>query len=132
MPCALIFACGAQNMAPDYPLVCHFRILLDPFSNFFYRLDHVSLFEFRPGPMQMGVVPVAVLLFCLLANINGLTVELVHVVQECDVVVSIGVKGVLSDTVLESFCSSCVSLKLKINQAKVVIKLGVNLLVNLA
>lgn len=132
MPCALILACSAQNMTPNYPLVGHFRILLNSLSNLFNSFHHVSLFEFSPSPMQMCVVPIAVLFFGLLTNIYGLAIELVHVVQKCDVVVSIGMKWVLPDAVFELFCSSSVSLKLKINQAKVVIKLGVNLLINLA
>lgn len=51
--------------------------------------------------MSMGVVLVAISFFGFLANVYCLTVELVHVVKEGEVVVCVWMLGVLPDAVFK-------------------------------
>ena len=108
-------------MPPDDPVVGGVGLLDCAFTYLFNRGNAVSSLKFSKCPVPVSVVVVSVGFFCSFADVYSLRVELVHVVQEREIVIRERVLRVYLDASLEVFNSHRVLLQFKIYKAKVVI-----------
>ncbi len=88
--CKLKFAGCPQDEAPNYPIVGVVLVLGDTLANLPNCFDQISLFEFCKGPMPMRVVCMSVELLRLPADLDGICIQLVHIIQESEVIVCVG------------------------------------------
>ena len=88
-------------------------------------LDDVALFVLCESPVTVGVVSSLIVLLGLLADLNCLSVEAMHVIEECDVVISVWMRLVNCNALFEVFKRLVVHLCLEIRQAKVVLELRI-------
>ena len=110
----IVLAGSPQDVTPYYPVISRLRLFCYTFSYLFDCFNHIALFELCKGPVSMRVVTVAIRFLRLLADVYCLAVELVHVIQESEVVVREGMLRILLNAVFETFSRHRVLLKLEV------------------
>ena len=67
----LILPTSPQYNTPNNPILCIPWLLLNTLPYLTNSFNHVTQSELCEGPVAVGVVVVAVLLFCFLADLDG-------------------------------------------------------------
>ncbi len=114
-----------HNESPYDPVVRIFGVLLYPLLDLLDRLGHLSLLEQCERPVSVTIMVLGVPHLGRSAHIDGLLVELVHVVYESKVVVGVWVQSVQVGALLQVVHGLVVLLVLEVGQTQVVLQLGV-------
>ena len=88
--CKLKFAGCPEDQAPHDPVIWIVLVFSDTFTYLSNCFDQISLFEFCKGPMPMRVVCMSIEFLGLPADLDGVTIQLVHVIQESQIIVCVG------------------------------------------
>jgi len=118
----------AQNKSPDDPVVGVAWTVLDSTLYFLDGLSHVALLEKGKCPVAKtvdGGYSIWTIEFCCVAYVDGLLVVLVHVVDESQVVVGIGMLAVYLNANLKVLHCHWVALLFEVSQPKVILHLSI-------
>lgn len=91
---AFIFASRSENESPDNPVVCVLRLLLYTFPDLLDGFHDISFFKLSESPVHVSVVSVPIELLRLAADIERLFVNHMHVEEESQIVVGVGMRVV--------------------------------------
>ena len=113
-----------QYKTPNYPVISVFWACFYSFHYLFYSLGHLTLFEESECPMSVAIVSaLRIVHLGLVAYIYCLGVVLMHVVDECQIVISIWMFWVDLCADFEMLNSHSVLLLFKICKTEVVLEL---------
>ena len=108
--------CCPEDEAPEDPIFNSKGLLGASFSDLANRFDYVSFLELGVGPVPMRIVPMPIVLFGLAAYSDCIAVQLVHVVDEGQIVVGERVFGVELNTLFQTDYCLVILLQLEIRQ----------------
>ena len=123
--CLFKLTCRPEDEAPQDPIFNSKGLLVASFPDLANCFDYVSFLELGVGPVPMRIVPVPVVLFGLATHSDCIAVELVHVVDEGQIVVGKRVFGVELNTLFQTDYCLVILLKLEICQGEVVHHLSI-------
>ena len=89
------------------------RLLLDTFPDLLNSLDNMAFFEFSKSPVHVSVMIFGIELLCLSTDVESFLIHHMHVVEECKVVVGVGMLVIVLDALLKVLQSLVVIANLK-------------------
>jgi hypothetical protein len=122
----LVVSHSPHDKPPHDPIVGVLRLDHYCFFDFFNGLGGLSIFEECKCPVAIAaMVSIGVVEFGLVADLDGFSVVLVHVVDEGQIVVGVLVVGVDLDADLQVLIRHRVLFLFEVGQTQVVLQLGI-------
>lgn len=128
MLCRGVATNGAQDEAPDNPVISVERVMRYCLLDLLDGLGHLALFEQGESPVSQAVLrchAIRAMQLGRVANVYGLLVVLVHVVNKGQVVVGVRVLSIQLRADLEVLHGQTILLLLEVGQSQVVLQLPV-------